>query len=288
MPAIGDLLRDTRVSEDPTRSTDKQRRYQATIPDSWNILYAFGGVTMATAVNAARTALSQPSFDLLSATATFVAPIQAGPATIDVRTLRSGKGSEQMVVDLRSGEGDHSDLHVAVTFGPKRESDTRFADPPVPIVKKPDDTHPPPPPADYPMLKLPYHQSVEIKSCGDRMPWDTSWEGDKARWVGWFRFANTPRLADGTLDPIAYIPPCDMIGPALLQARGPKAAPTMVVSLEISVHFLQKTSSEWLLQDTQCYHAGDGYASGMVHLWDEQGTLVAHAIQRAVMRARFF
>ena len=183
MPAIGDLLRDTRVSEDPTRSTDKQRRYQATIPDSWNILYAFGGVTMATAVNAARTALSQPSFDLLSATATFVAPIQAGPATIDVRTLRSGKGSEQMVVDLRSGEGDHSDLHVAVTFGPKRESDTRFADPPVPIVKKPDDTHPPPPPADYPMLKLPYHQSVEIKSCGDRMPWDTSWEGDKARWV---------------------------------------------------------------------------------------------------------
>ncbi len=27
----------------------------------------------------------------------------------------------------------------------------------------------------------------------------------------------------------------------------------MVVSLEISVHFLAKPNSEWLLQDTQCY-----------------------------------
>lgn len=288
MPAVGDLLRDTRVSLDPTQSSDALRRYRADIPDSWNILYTFGGVTMATAVRAAREALSQPSFDLLSATCTFLAPVSAGPASIDVRTLRKGKGSEQMSVDLRSGDSEESNLHVSVTFGPKRASDTRFVDPARPIVKNPDDTHPPLPPPDYPMLKLPYHQCVQIKSCGDRMPWDTSWEGDKARWVGWFRFVNTPRLADGTLDQIAYIPPCDMIGPALLQARGPKAPPTMVVSLEISVHFLEKTTSEWLLQDTQCYHAGDGYASGMVHLWDEQGTLVAHAIQRAVMRARFF
>lgn len=293
MPAVGDLLRDTRVSLDssfmPASSGAPSRRFTAHIPDSWNILYAFGGVTMATAVRAAREALSQPSFDLLSATATFLSPVKAGPASIDVRTLRSGKGSEQMAVDLRGeGSAEQSDLHVAVSFGPQRPSDTRIQDPEYPRVTRPEDTHPPAPPPDYPMLKLPYHRSVEIKSCNDRMPWDMSWDGGKARWVGWFRFVNTPRLSDGTLDPIAYIPPCDMIGPALLQARGPKATPTMVVSLEISVHFLQKTQSEWLLQDTQCYHAGDGYASGMVHLWDEQGVLVAHAIQRAVMRPRFF
>jgi len=293
MPAVGDLLRDTQVSQDstytPPSSGSAQRRYTTNIPDSWNIIYAFGGVTMAAAVRAAREALSQPSFDLLSANATFLSPIKAGPASIDVRTLRSGKGSEQMAVDLRAGTtGEHSDLHLSVSFGPRRANDTRFQDPDMPSVKRPEETHPPEPPPDYPMLKLPYHQSVQIKSCGSRMPWDMSWEGGKARWVGWFRFANTPRLSDGTLDPIAYIPPCDMIGPALLQARGPKASPSMVVSLEITVHFLQKTQSEWLLQDTQCYHAGDGYASGMVHLWDEEGVLVAHAIQRAVMRPRFF
>ncbi len=280
MPVAGDLLRDTRVSPDTTR----EGRYRTEIPDSWNMLYAFGGLTMATAVQAARETLTQKSFDLLSASATFLAPIHAGPASIDVRTLRRGKGSEQMAVDLRAGEGDHSDLHVSVTFGPKRASDTRFADPERPDVPAPADTHPPTPPPDFPTLDLPYYKSVEIKSCIGRMPWDQTWEGGRARWVGWFRFTHTPRRADGTLDPLAYIPPCDMIGPALLQARGPKASPVMVVSLEISVHFLESTRSEWLLQDTQMYHAGDGYASGMVHLWDESGALVAHAIQRAVMR----
>ncbi|HEX6242057.1 MAG TPA: hypothetical protein VFZ61_14205, partial [Polyangiales bacterium] len=66
------------------------------------------------------------------------------------------------------------------------------------------------------------------------------------------------------------------------------ASPQLVVSLEINVHFYEHTDSEWLLQDAHIYQAGDGYVSGSVRLWDQRRRLVAHALQRAVLRARAF
>jgi acyl-CoA thioesterase len=75
---------------------------------------------------------------------------------------------------------------------------------------------------------------------------------------------------------------------ALRIARGRGATPQMVVSLEISLHFYQTTDSEWLLQDAHIYQAGGGYVSGRVNLWDQRQRLVAHALQRGVLRERAF
>ncbi|MDB4975165.1 MAG: acyl-CoA thioesterase-like protein [Myxococcaceae bacterium] len=282
---IGNLREDTAVTPDPTRPG----RYRATISPHWNIMYVFGGLTMATAVSAARAALTQPSFDLLSATATYLSPIQAGPMTLDVRRLRVGKGSEQLAVDMRHGQPDDaregtSDLHVVCTFGPKRPSETRFTDLTFPEVPRPEALERPKPPPGFGVSRLPYHYSVEVRPVLGNLPWDRDWEAGPARWMAWHRLRNTPRLPDGTVDPLAYVPAADMIGPAVRQGQGPRAKLEMVISLEISLHVYARTDSEWLLQESHASHAGDGYASGRVNLWDEHGTLVAQASQRAMLK----
>ncbi|HEX5657030.1 MAG TPA: thioesterase family protein [Polyangiales bacterium] len=280
---IGNFSADTAVTPDPARPG----RYRATLSSDWNILYVFGGVTMATAISAARAALSQPSFELLTATATYVGPISAGPQMLDVRTLRSGRGAEQLVVEMRSGEPDGRappDLFVVCTFGPRRESETKFVELTMPDVPGPDEAVRAKPPSGAYFARLPFHYSVEQRTVLGNMPWFTDWEAGPARWAAWHRLRNTPRLDDGTVDPLTYAVAGDMIGPAVRQAQGGKAPLTMMISLEICLHVFARTDSEWLLQDSQGTQAGDGYASGRVNLWDAHGRLVAQATQRALLR----
>jgi acyl-CoA thioesterase len=260
-------------------------RFRAALSPSWNILYAFGGATMATAIQAARAKLSQPSFALLSAQCTYLAPVQSGELVLDARTLRSGKGAEQIAVDLLQAESGASHLHLVASFGPARDTDTDFTELACPDVPDPEALPSMEARAGSRMAMLPYTHSIEARPitedahAGSRAP---------AAWRGWYRLRNSPHLPSGELDPAAYACAADMIGPALRMARGRGAPPIMLVSLEIGLHVLQSTRSDWLLQDTQILHAGNGYVSGIVHLWDEQRRLVAHALQRAVIRPRTF
>lgn len=277
----GDLLQDTRVERDPERPN----RHYAQISTAWNIMYVFGGTTMATAVSAARAARTQPNFELLSATGTFLAPVKAGKIALDTRVLRSGKGSEQISVDLAEADGDKPALHLVASFGPLRASDTELVDLAYPDAPDPESIPEHIPKPGSSMLLIPYYHSVETRVVTKASSVDPE---HGARWLGWLRFKKTPRLPDGRLDPLAYVAASDMIGPALRVGRGRGAAPQLVVSLEISLHFYQHTDSEWLLQDTRIYQAGGGYVSGIVNLWDQKQRLVAHALQRAVLRARAF
>jgi acyl-CoA thioesterase len=278
----GDLLVDTRVEPIP----DRPGRLRANVSNAWNVLYVFGGTTMALAVSAARAARSQPDFELLSASCTFLSPVKAGPLELETRTLRSGKGSEQIAVELFVAEQDTPSLHLVASFGPKRASEVAIVDLPFPTTLKPQDIPEFVPKPGASMLLMPYYHSVETRVV-PRQSEDTK-RGSGTHWLGWQRFKNTPRAQDGSLDPLAYVAACDMIAPALREVRGKKAAPMLVVSLDITLHFYARTDSEWLLQDGRIYQAGDGYVSGIVNLWDEQERLVGHALQRAVLRPRAF
>jgi acyl-CoA thioesterase len=278
----GDLLEDTRVEA----IAERPGRFRANLSNAWNVLYVFGGMTMALGVSAARAALSQPDFNLLSTTCTFLAPVKAGAIELQTRTLRKGKGSEQIAVDLFEGESETPSLHLVVSFGPKREADVAIVDLPFPSPLKPSDIPEFVPRAGSSMMMIPYYHSVETRvvprADAHAKP------GLGTHWLGWLRFKNTPRTSDGRLDPLAYVAACDMIAPALREVRGKKASAMLVVSLEITLHFYAHTDSEWLLQDARIYQAGDGYVSGIVNLWDEQERLVGHALQRAVLRPRAF
>jgi acyl-CoA thioesterase len=276
---IGDFALDTALTPD----AEQAGRFRGKLSNNWNVLYVFGGITMAVAVNAARQALQNREFELLNATANFLSPIRAGELKLDTRVLRAGKGGEQIAVDMRGPSSEQTDLHALCTFGPRRSSDA-LLDVQFPSVPPPDEVVRPKPPAGFGIARLPFNYSVETRPVSGNLPWDGEWSAGPARWMAWHRLRKNPRLADGTLDPLAYVPAVDMIGPALRQGTGPKAKLALVISLEINMHFFARTSSEWLLQDTHVMHAGDGYVSGTVHLWDERGALVAFALQRALLR----
>jgi acyl-CoA thioesterase len=278
----GDLIEDTRV----TALAERPGHFSAQLSNAWNVLYVFGGTTMALGVSAARAALSQSDFALLSTTCTFLSPVKAGAITLTTRTLRKGKGSEQIAVDLFEAGNDAPSLHLVASFGPKREADVAIVDPPFPAASKPTDIPEFVPRPGSSMLMIPYYHSVETRVV-PRADEHVKPAGG-SHWLGWLRFKNTPRAQNGQLDPLAYVAACDMIAPALREVRGKKAAPMLVVSLEITLHFYAPTSSEWLLQDARIHQAGNGYVSGSVNLWDEQERLLGHALQRAVLRPRAF
>jgi acyl-CoA thioesterase len=276
----GDLA-DTRIVAHPERPGC----YRASLAPSWNILYVFGGATMATAIQTARAKLSQPAFNLLSAHCTYLAPVQSGDVELTARTLRRGKGAEQVAVDLYQGSPEQSCLHLVASFGPPREGDAGFTELACPDVPGPEALSTVQARQGSRMALVPYYHSIEARPV---TPDTETGEPAPAQWLGWYRLKNTPRLAGGELDPAAYACAGDMIGPALRMARGKGAAPILLVSLEITLHVLSLTRSTWLLQDTRIYHAADGYVTGVVHLWDEDRKLVAHALQRAVIRPRAF
>ena len=61
------------------------------------------------------------------------------------------------------------------------------------------------------------------------------------------------------------------MGPGLPMWFGPSA--------DLTVHVLGRATSQWLLAHNRARHAGDGYASVEMELWDPGCGLVAYATQ---------
>ncbi len=134
VPTAADLLADTTLT--PDASVDG--RYHSSIPVAWQIRYAFGGVTMMTALRAAETALSRPDLRPLTASALFCAPVPCGPVVTDTTLLHRRPGHDarqhdarrdvpERLVVVRHGDhaerrGDHARRHQADRLlGPRRE-----------------------------------------------------------------------------------------------------------------------------------------------------------------------
>jgi acyl-CoA thioesterase len=81
------------------------------------------------------------------------------------------------------------------------------------------------------------------------------------------------------------IPPiADTMPPALIQKLGPKREPFFAPSLDLTLHFLEDTTSQWLLTDVHVRRARAGYASAQSDIWDQNGRLVAVAVQMMMLR----
>jgi acyl-CoA thioesterase len=284
----GDFARDTRVVPDG----EVPGRFLGEIPEAWRVIYAFGGVSMAVAVRAAQAAVDRPDLSLLSANALFCSPVRCEPVEVDTAVLRDGRSAAQATADLRNAGDDGVALHVAATFGHLHETDIEFVDAAFPDVPPPEDCPAPPERSDDdPFPTVNFHQQTDFRPASLVDPWDPdSWEpGHAAEFSSWNRLLVEPRLADGTLDPVALCVPGDMLGPAVGMKRGPAGPefgvePFFVLTLEIGLQVCRPWETSWILQHTRAPWAGDGYGLSVLELWDEQGRLVAHATQRARLR----
>jgi acyl-CoA thioesterase len=276
----GDFLVDTDVTADP----GVEGRYRLDLSPAWNVFYAFGGITMAVALRAAERALDRDDLRPLTATALYVKPVSAGPVEIDVSVLRNGRTAAQATASLRNGGGGEGPaLFLTTAFGQSHPSLVDYVDARFPDVPPPEACEPPPPQDDdSPFRDIPFHRQTDWRPTH---PWDRdNWQPSTAEMSSWTRLLKEPRLPDGSIDPVSLCIPADILGSAVSQ-RVPPDQPWLVLTLELGLHFLQPTESAWVLQHTVAPHAGDGYASGHVFLWDDQRRLLGFATQRARMRA---
>jgi acyl-CoA thioesterase len=276
-----DLAADTAV----TRLGPEPGRYEATLPDAWSFLAPSGGVLMTVALRAMVAELADPALKLISASTLFCTPIAAGRLIVDVEILRRGNVAAQVRASLSSAGGEGPGLFVLATFARDREGphlvDAKMPEVPLPDVAPRIEDRVPVPSRE----RAPIFANFEGRLARGHRFWESGWEAGEARFARWFRY-KIPQMVDGTVDPLALPPIVDTMPPSLRQGLGPDAPPFDAPSLDLTIHFLDRTPSEWLLASSHTRLARAGYASAEIEIWGEDGTLCAYGTQTMILRKR--
>ena len=265
-------------------------RYSATIDARWNLLpLPQGGIVTALALRAMTAELGDPGQRLRTSHTTFAARVADGPVEIDVDLLRRGRSMSQLRAEVRNVGADRGHVTTAV-FGADRPG-FEFTDQPLPADLPPPTACPsfrdPLPEGVDPFEPLPFWSHVEGRPALGH-PWWERYEPGRAERAGWYRFDEPPMAGDGRMDPLALVVLSDFMPGALGEKVGGTGRPQrewFAPSVDLSVHLLGDCRSEWVLAHNTARHAGDGYASADMALWDcgadgaATPRLVAHATQ---------
>jgi acyl-CoA thioesterase len=289
---VGDLLTDIDVQADPSRAG----RYTLDISPAWNVFYTFGGVSMAVAMRAAERSLTRDDLVPQSAHVVYLAPVGPGPVEIDVDVTRNGRTAANVCADMRQVGHEGVDLRLLATFGQVHDTHVAYRGVEFPSdVLMPDACPTRPDPAEFsearnPFPDINFHHQHDWRPALAGFSWTENWGStgpSEPRFASWFRLYEEPRLADGSIDPVAYCVPADMLGPAIGRQAGPMSEdnpPFLILSLEINLQFFAATKADWILQHVVSQWAGNGYAYGTTELWDDQRQLIGMATQRARLR----
>jgi acyl-CoA thioesterase len=278
----GDLAADTKAAR------AGQSLYTTNLPNTWSFVLPSGGVLMTIALRAMGEELADAGLRPMSATAIFCSRVPAGPLSIRVETLRRGNAAAQLRASVipagapseSAGEG----LEVSATFVRDRPG-PEVLQAEMPVVPRPEDAEPfveGRAPTARPLF--PFFRNFDSRLGLGRPWWRGDWEPSPARFARWLRYRKKQARADGSLDPLAIPPIADTMPTALWTHLGPREPQYYAPSLDLTVHFLEDTASEWLLVRGYCRHARAGYATGENEIWSEDGRLIAFATQTMMLR----
>ncbi len=275
-----------------TRATPSQSRpglYLGRIDESWNLRpLPQGGVVTALAARTMSTELADAGQELRSLHTTFVAPVAHGPVEVEVEILRRGRSMSHVRAEVRNTGSVHGHVTTAVFGSPRRGFEFTDLEPPsgfIPLGEARSFREPLPagvegfPPNPF------WDSRVEGRGALGHAPWDDYVPG-RAEHASWYRLDDAPIADDGTLDPLALIVCADTMPGAVAEKIGPdRGQGWFGPSVDLTFHLLDDCRSEWVLAHNRARHAGDGYASVDMALWDlgPAGTaparLVAYATQ---------
>jgi len=272
------------------RSTHVERvgdgRFRADLGEAWNCpIVPQGGVVAATAARAMTAALDDETQRLRSLNCVFAGPVQPGRVEIDVTVLRRGRTMSQVRVAMRSPGADAGFDGLAV-FGAEREgftfTDRALPDGVIPPLECPSFRDPLPDDVE-PRVPFSFWEHIEGRPVIGHAPWE-EYEPATSLRVLWYRFDDPPRGDAGAWDPLAVLALCDTMPGAVGERLGSigLAREWLPPSADFTVHMLGEARGEWLLAVNRARHAGDGYASVDMEMWDADGvepTLVAYATQ---------
>jgi acyl-CoA thioesterase len=263
-------------------------RFEAHVDPSWNLRpLPQGGIVTALALQAMAECLGDPSQQLRAAHTTFVSQVAHGPVDVEVEILRRGRSMSQLKAEVSNPGAGHGHVTMAV-FGRERDG-FEFVDlePPsgVPSPGECPSFRDPPPPGVEVFDPMPFwNERVEGRNVLGNAPWEEFAPG-RAERAMWYRFDEPPLLDGSRLDPLGLVVLADTMPGAVGQRVGPQEGPWFAPSVDLTFHLLDEWRSPWVLAHNRARHAGDGYASLEMALWDcgRDGTgsprLVAYATQ---------
>ncbi|MHB1928351.1 MAG: thioesterase family protein [Acidimicrobiales bacterium] len=249
--------------------------WAATINPRWNVGSApSGGYLLALATNAMLGAAGRS--DPLSVTAHFVRPPEPGPVAVATDVVRAGRRYATVAAELRQGGGDRVRLLGAFGDLDAQQGPTRVA-------AAPPDAPPPErcispgwPSGASPDLARRYEFRFPPAS-----PWlvrgDAPPDGEPLEVTGWIR------LADGSApSALALLAFSDAFPPTVLSMLDVRWVPT----IELTVHVRARPAAGWVLGTFRTRFLIDGLMEEDGELWGENGRLLAHARQLALVLPR--
>ncbi len=248
-------------------------RFTTSISDTWMLaVVPQGGVVAAIAARAMERVLGQPEQRLRTMTAMFAGQVAGGPVEVDVQVLRRGRSMSQLTATVRS-IGAEAGLTAIAAFGATRPG-FDFTELTFPDVPGPDAVRgfrdPLPEGVDFEWDRGPmpfWEEVIESRPVIGRAPWEP-FEDGPAEAAFWYRLDHPPLAADGSLDPVGPIVLCDTMPSSVGQKLGPDAGPWFAPSVDYTLHLFRPAQPGWLLAHHKARHAGDGYASVDLALWD--------------------
>lgn len=270
---------------DDLELTGGDGRYATAVSACWELaVVPQGGIIAAMAVRAMERELGDPTQTLRTMTAMFAGQVAGGPVEIDVQLLRRGRSMSQLTATVRNPGAD-AGLTAIAAFGGSRRG-FEFTELVFPAVPGPEGLRsfrdPLPEGVDFEFDRSPmpfWEEIIESRPAIGRPPWEEFVDGP-AEAAFWYRLDDPPLLPDGMLDPVAPIVMCDTMPSSVGQKVGPAAGPWFAPSVDYTLHLFRPASSGWLLAHHKARHAGDGYASVELSLWDPVGPhLVAYGTQ---------
>jgi acyl-CoA thioesterase len=259
------------------------------IDETWSLRpMPQGGIVAALAARAMANELDDPTQALRMLHTTFVAPVAHGPVEVEVEVVRRGRSMSHVRAEVRNPGSAHGHLSTAVFGGPRRGFAFTDLEPPrdvVPLADAPSFRSPPPDGVE-PFPPTPFWDvRLEGRGALGHAPWD-DYVPERAEHATWYRLDDPPMDPDGRLEPLALVVCADTMPGAVAEMLGPEHRNGWFgPSVDLTVHLLDECRSEWVLAHNRARHAGDGYASVDMALWDcgTDGTgtprLVAYATQ---------
>lgn len=260
-------------------------RFTATIGERWMLVVVpQGGAVAVVAARAMSAYLGDDTQRLRSMSVVFAGQVACGPVEIEVRELRRGRSMSQLVATVHNPGAAAGLTAIAVFGAPRRGFD--FTDVEPPPVDGPDGLRsfrdPLPEGIDFEFDRPPmpfWEEIIECRPAMGRPPWEP-FEDGPAECAYWYRLDDPPLLDDGSLDPLAAVVLCDTMPGAVGQKLGMESGNWFGPSADFTIHLLGPARPGWLLAHNKARHAGDGYASLEMTLWDPADhTLVAYATQ---------
>lgn len=262
-------------------------RYAAAIDDAWTLWpLPQGGIVTAIALRAMATELDDPAQRLRTLHTTFVGQVAHGPVEVGVELLRRGRSMSHLRAEVANPDRGHGHVTTAVFGSSRRGFEFTDLDPPA-EVPPPDACRSfrEPPPADFEGWNpAPFwEQRVEGRTVTGHAPWE-EYVPDRAEHATWYCLDDPP-MVDGALDPLALVVLADTMPGAVGEKTGREGDPWFAPSIDLTVHLFDACTSPWVLAHNRARHAGDGYASVDMALWDygpdaaSDPRLVAYATQ---------